>query len=72
MDYKVELKVEIITNNSKISIRINQNVFAKQERETLIDAKHNVTIPDKVIIVNIISALFLIREAMYELNQINV
>lgn len=72
MDYKVELKVEIITNNSKISIRINQNVFAKQERETLIDAKHNVTIPDKVIIVNIISALFLIREAMYELNRINV
>lgn len=59
-------------NNTKLSIRINQNVFAKQERETLIDAKHNVTIPDKVIIVNIISTLFLIREAMYELNQINV
>lgn len=72
MDYKVEHKVEVRTNNSKISIRINQNVFAKQEREALIDAKHNVAIPDRVIIVNIISALFKIREAIYELNRINV
>lgn len=70
VDYKV--KHYKMRNNTKISIRINQNVFAKQERETLINARHNITIEYMVIIVNIISALFLIREAMYELNQINV
>lgn len=59
-------------NNTKLSIRINQNVFAKQEREAFIHAKHNITIEYMLIIVNIISALFLIREAIYELNRINV